>query len=171
MNKIKEMLQKVKNIKHFQLWIALLIGVCVCLVYFSFCSPKTDKQEESSTTEISSTMEYVDNLENKLCNVISKIDGVGSVSVAITLESSFTYEYATDTETKTTVSGGVETSITTETVILVSNQPVVVKENYPIVKGVVIVAQGAENFSVKMNILTAVETILEIDRNSITILN
>ena len=89
-------------------------------------------------------------MENKLKNVISKISGVGEANVIITLESGFTYEYATDTETKTITSGGTETTLTTQTVILVNGQPVVVKQIYPVVKGVVIVAKGAENFAVKM---------------------
>ena len=78
---------------------------------------------------------------------------------------------ATETDTKTTVSGGTETTITTETVILVSNEPVIIKENYPVIKGVVIVAKGAENFSIKMDILEAVETVLEVDSDNITILS
>ena len=46
----------------------------------------------------------------------------------------------------------------------------IVKKIYPKVKGVVIVADGAKDFSIKMNILTAVETVLEVDRNNITVL-
>ena len=67
-------------------------------------------------------------------------------------------------------SGETQTTVTTSTVILVSNEPVIIKENYPVIKGVVVVAKGAENVNVKLNILTAVETVLEVDRNNITIL-
>jgi len=171
MNKIKEIFAKIKGVKHFYVYLALLIGLLVCVVYFSsFGKSNSDKTIEDSTQESSSAMEYVDILENKLCSVISNIDGVGKVEVAIVLESGFSYEYATDTETKTTVSGDVKTTITTETVILISNEPLVIKENYPIVKGVVVVADGAQNFGIKMNIMTAVETILKVDSDKITIL-
>lgn len=173
MSKIKELFGKVKSIKHFEIVVAIIVGLVVCAVYFSFfgtSQTKTDNASDDSTTNFASAVEYVDYLENKLENVLSKISGVKNVSVIITLESGFTYDYAKDSETKTTTSGGTATTITTETVILVSNEPVVVKEIYPVVKGVVVVAEGAENFSIKMNILTAVETVLEVDQNSITIL-
>ncbi len=171
MNKIKDLFARFKKIKHFEILLAVIVGLVVCVVYFSFFTkPKTDKTNENLTDDCVSAMEYVDFLENKLSNVLSKISGVGDVNVIITLESGFSYEYASDTETKSTTSGGVETTITTQTIILVSNEPVVVKEIYPIVKGVVVVAEGAENFNIKMNILTAVETVLEVERNNITIL-
>ena len=163
MNKLKTFWGKIKSIKHFEIWLAVCVGLVVCVVYFSFFGggkSKSDNSQNESTQEYSSAVEYTNFLENKLGNVLSKISGVGSVNVIITLESGFSYEYATDTET----------TITTETVILVSNKPVVMKEIYPTIKGVVVVAKGAENFSVKMNILSAVETVLEIDRTSITIL-
>ncbi len=169
--KLKEFWERLKKVRHIQIILPVLIGLFVCVVYFSFVgSPSADSDSENSTQEATSTMEYVDMLENKLSNVLSKISGVGDCETIITLECGFEYDYATDTETKTTISGGNETTITTETVILVSNEPVVVKEIYPVIKGVVVVASGAENFAVKMNILSAVETVLEIDRNDITIL-
>ena len=171
MNKMKEIFLKFKKIKHFYIYLAVIVGLLLCVVYFSsFGKSKTDKSEENSAQENTSAVEYVDRLENKLCNVISDIDGVGKVEVAIALESGFSYEYATDSETKTTISGDVKTTITTETVILVSNEPLVIKEKYPVVKGVVVVAEGADNIGVKLAILTAVQTILNVDSNQISIL-
>ena len=102
---------------------------------------------------------------------MSKISGVGNVSAIITLETGFTYEYATDTETKTTTSGSNETTITTDTIIIVDGEPVVIKEIYPVIKGVVIVAEGSEDFKIKMDIMQAVVTILEVDESEITILS
>lgn len=171
MNKLKSMYERIKKIKHIQIYCAVLVGLLICVVYFaSVYKPKSDNTDKNSTEEYSSTMEYVDYLENKLGNVLSKISGVGNVDVIITLECGFTFEYATETETKTMTSGETQTTVTTSTVILVSNEPVIIKENYPVIKGVVVVAKGAENVNVKLNILTAVETVLEVDRNNITIL-
>lgn len=172
MNKVKAFFERFKKIKHIHIYIAVLIGILVCVVYFCNFRPKktSDKIDDSSTENYGTSVEYVDYLENKLSNVLSKVSGVGKVEVIITLENGFSYEYATDTETKTMVSGGTETTVTTETVILVSNEPVVTKEIYPSIKGVVVVAEGAKDVSVRLNILTAVETVLEVDRNNITIL-
>lgn len=163
---------KIKSIKHIEIIAAVVVGLFVCLIYFSFFgkSSKDDKISQNSTAGYSTITEYVDMLENKLCNVLSKISGVGNVNVIITVQSGFTYEYATDTETKTSVSGSTETTITTQTVILVSGEPLISREIYPTIKGVVVVAEGAENIAVKLNILTAVETVLDVDENNITIL-
>ena len=171
MKLLKNFWTKLKSIKHIEIILAVVIGLIVCAVYFAgVVKPKTDKTSDNPTKEYTSAEEYVDMLENKMNNVLSKIDGAGNVSVIITLECGFVYEYAKDSETKTTVSGNNQTSIKTETIILVSNQPVIEKEIFPTIKGVVVVAQGAKDFSVKMNILSAVETILEVDRQNITVL-
>lgn len=170
MSKFKDFWMRIKKVRHIQIILPVLIGIIACVAYFSFVGANDGDKSENSTQEASTAVEYVDNLENKLCNVLSKISGVGDCEVVITLQCGFEYEYATDSETKTTISGGNETTITTETVILVSNEPVVVKEIYPVVKGVVVVASGAKDFAVKMNIISAIETVLEIDPNNITIL-
>ena len=164
---------KIKSVKHIEIIIAVVVALLVCLIYFSFfggSKKNDDKISQNSTDEYSTITEYVDMLENKLCNVLSKISGVGNVNVIITVQSGFSYEYATDTETKTSVSGSTETTITTQTVILVSGEPLISREIYPTIKGVVVVAEGAENIAVKLNILTAVETVLDVDENNITIL-
>ena len=173
MKSLKEFWNKVKGIRHFEIYLALILGLIVCVLYFSFFVDKNtnDTKSEISTGEFSSTEEYVDLLENKLCNVLSKISGVGNVSAIITLETGFTYEYATDTETKTTTSGSNETTITTDTITIVDGEPVVIKEIYPVIKGVVIVAEGSEDFKIKMDIMQAVVTILEVDESEITILS
>lgn len=173
MSKVKSFFEKVKRIKHIQIYIAVLIGIVICLIYFcsfSGSKKKVDNTREDSTGNYGTSLEYAHYLENKLSNVLSKISGAGKVNVIITLECGFGYQYATDTETKTVVSGGAETTVTTETVILVSGEPVVEKELYPKIKGVVVVAEGAKDVKVKLNILTAVETVLEVDRNNITVL-
>ncbi len=172
MNKVKELWNRLKQIKHFEIYLAVLVGIVVCVIYFSFFGGgSTDNNNNNSTENPTTAQEYVDMLENKLVNVLSKISGAGKCEVIITLESGFSYEYATDSETQTTTSGGTETTIKTETIILVSGEPVIIKENYPEIKGVVVVAEGAKDFSVLMNIQSAIETALEVEASDITILS
>ena len=169
MNKLKSFFEKIKSIKRLPIYIAIVFAIILCLVFVSPKS-KTAKTTEKTTQSVSSEVEYVSNLENKLCNVLSNITGVEKVSVIITLKEGFSYKYATDTETKTVSSGGSETSVITQTIIMVSNQPVVEQEIYPVIKGVVVVAKGAEDISVKMKMLNAIETILQVDAKDISIL-
>ncbi len=175
MNKLKQIFDKCKQIKHFYVYVAVFIGLLICIFYFAvnFKSPstQTDQNDIPSTEDYTSAVEYVNDLENKLENVLAKISGVRSVSVLICLESGFSYEYATDKETKTTYTGGQEITVTSERVLTVGDKPVVEKKIYPEIKGVVIVAKGSEDFSVKMKILEATETILQIESENITILS
>lgn len=172
MNRLKEFWCRLKEIKHIYIYLAVFVALVLCAIYFAtFKTKESDKTGEVSTQEYSSAVEYASYLENKLSNVLSNLSGVESVNVAITLNGDISYEYATDTETKTMVSSGSETTVTTQTTILVSNEPVVVKTIYPNIKGVVVVAKGAENVGVKLNILTAIQTVLEIEPNNITILS
>ena len=172
MSRIKSLFNRIKNIKHLYVYIAIFVGALAMLFYFvTYKNDQSAKTNEISTTEKSSAVEYVEYLENKLSNVLSKISGIGETKVLITLASGFSYKYATDTETKTMTTNGNETTVTTETVILVSNEPVVEQQIYPVIKGVVVVAKGAENVNVKLNILSAIETVLDVDRNQITILS
>ena len=167
MGKLKDIWSKLKSIKHIEIYLALIVGLVVCVIYFSAFTNKSDTQEKVSTGNYTNGVEYVDYLENKLCNVLSNIEGVGDVSAIITIENDFSYEYANDKET----SQEGETSVTTETTILVNGEPVIVNKIYPTIKGVVIVASGCEDFAVKMDILNAVQTLLEISAEDITILN
>ena len=172
-NKIKEFFERVKNIKHLYVYVAVIIALIVCVFYFSNYKTKneTDNNISNSTEDLTSAEEYASYLENKLCNVLSNLSGVDNVSVAITLCEDVRYEYATDTETKNIVSGGNQTTVTTETVIMVSNEPVVLKTIYPQIKGVVVVANGVKDIGLKMNILSAIETVLQVEPNAIKILN
>ncbi len=170
MDKLKELFKKIKGVKHIEIYLAVIVGLIVIICYFLFVTKPEDKKEENSTGNYSTAQEYADYLENKLCNVLSNMTGVGDVSAIITLDGGFTYEYAVDSETNTTTSGSSETSVTVDTTILVDGEPLVVKVNYPSVKGVVIVAEGSEDFAVKMDILDAVQTLLSVDAGSVTIL-
>ena len=116
MDKFKDFIKKIKGVKHIEIYLAVIVGLIVIMCYFFFTSTPNDTKEENSTGNYSTAQEYADYLENKLCNVLSKISGVGNVSAIITLETGFTYEYATDTETdgpatshfrKTVKAGGV----------------------------------------------------------------
>ena len=171
MDKLKDFVKKIKSVRHIEIYLAVIIGLIVIMCYFLLVSKPENKKEENSTENYSNAQEYADYLENKLCNVLSNITGVGDVSAIITLDGGFAYEYAVDSETNTTNSGSSETSVTVDTTILVNGEPIVVKVIYPEIKGVVIVADGSENFAIKMNIMEAVQTLLNVETNSITILS
>lgn len=161
-------LKKLKGIKNIELIIAGVVCAVVLLFYFvPMFSPSADNALPSSFSE------YAGNLEKNLGTILSEIKGAGKVSVMITFESGVeqVYAYSTDTQTNKNTDGVKETSVTTEknTIVVSSGQPVVVKEIMPLIKGVLVVADGANNISVKMNILKAVQALLELPTSKIEI--
>lgn len=126
---------------------------------------------------------YEDILEAKLANVLSQVKGAGSVAISITLENTGSQEHAKNVikENKTIqekdTGGGVRT--TTESKeseqILMSREngadhPVMVKETKPSIKGILVIAEGAGDSTVKANLTKAVEAGMGVAPYKITVL-
>jgi len=163
--------QKLKSIKHIEIIIAVILGAIVLLIYFSTFSTKST---DGTAYESTSSSEYAAMLETKLAKVISQISGAGNVSVMVTLSSGPEYVYATDVEeeTNTNTSGNSTTVsiVTTSQPIVVSNDMIVIKEIMPSVGGVIVVSSGAGNTSVKLEILKAIQALLDVPQTNIEVL-
>lgn len=169
--KFSDLIEKIKSSRKLQFaLVAILALVCVFSV-ISFVPTKSDSKSENSTSQVETAASYARDLENKLENVLSKISGAGHVSVVVTLEGDFTFEYVTNSESRTSTQGDSETTVTTETVVMVNGEPVVERKIYPQIKGVMIVADGAKDFSIKMKITDAVATTLAVETSKITVLS
>lgn len=172
MNNIKLLWDRIKKIKHIEIYFTIVVALIIIAIYFSSVglsksrSTDGDNLQQSSPVEFSSSAEYVQYLENKLDTVLSSVKGAGNVHVIITLASGFEYTYATEEETVQSSQG----SVTTSKFVLVDGKPVVTEEHYPKIKGIVVVAKGAEDVSVKMNLLAVIQTVIEVDSANITIL-
>lgn len=165
--------QKLKGIKHFELIVAVVLVAIIILIYVSSLSPNSITQQ-TSTQAITSISEYSSFLENKLANVLANIEGAGNVSTMITFESGTEYIYATNDETKTNTnsSSNSTTSTTTSTSspYVKNNQGLLVKEILPKISGVIVVASGARDTKVKLEIIKAVQAVLEVPIANIEVL-
>ncbi len=172
-DRAKKLFEKLKKIKHIEIYIAVGFALVLAMVYFIFLSPNKTEEDTGSTqidaTEqtFSSSEEYTSYLENKLKNVITSLKGVGDAKVMVTLEKGFEYVFATEEEIKTSSNG---TTITTVTIVMVDGQPVIKEEIYPIVEGIVVVADGAGDVGVRMNILSIIQTVIGVDNAKINIM-
>ncbi|MEW6621669.1 MAG: hypothetical protein AB1420_00810 [Bacillota bacterium] len=125
-------------------------------------------------------------LEQRLERILGKIDGVGKVSVSVSLKGSTEYEYAVNVSTvkksidENDQAGGsrltLDTSETGQLVLLrnagsVGEKPVVIKEIRPDIMGVLIVAEGAKNPLVKVELTRAVQTLLGLSANQVKVLS
>ena len=160
--------QKLKGVKHIELVIALVLGAVILLIYMSSLSGGTSQQ--TSTQSITSISEYSNFLENKLSNVLSQIEGAGNVSAMITFESGTEYIYATNEEIKTNTNSNSNSTTTTSTSTSTPNEDLLVKEVLPKISGVIVVASGAKDTRVKLEIVKAVQAVLEVPISKIEVL-
>ena len=145
--------------------------------------PNSEVPAEIAKSPLAIHSSYEEILEGKLGAVLTKVKGAGAVAVHITLENSSTQEHAKNVVKESKViqekdaSGGIRT--TTETKeseqILVgkengTDRPVIVREMKPIIKGVLVIAEGAYDSTVKANLTKAIEAGLGIPSYRITVL-
>ena len=161
MSEKKSIFQRLKGIKNIEIAIALILSAVVLMVFFGSFGSNSTKEANSSY----SFAEYVDNLENKIKSVISKIDGAGDCEVAISFVGGIEQEYVFSKESETNGSSVSEKTVLT----LVSGKPVVLREKMPEVQGVVIVADGADMPSVRLEITKAVQALLKVPNGNIEV--
>lgn len=123
-------------------------------------------------------------LESKLASTLEKMDGVGQVTVAVTLLSGPRSEYGTNsthsntTQEETPQGGGKRTQNQTsnnETMVLAGastgggSQPIRLVELSPQISGVLVVAEGARNPYVMERIQKSVQTLLGITAGKVRV--
>lgn len=163
--------------------LGIILLVCGGIFDNQAIKPKTQVPIETIKTELPNNPSYESLVEGKLASILTKVKGAGNVSVNVTLENSSTQEHAKNVVKESKViqekdtSGGLRT--TTESKeseqILVSKEngvdrPVVVREIKPMIKGVLVIAAGAYDSTVKANLTKAVEAGLGIPSYKITVL-
>ena len=144
-------------------FIAIIVGfiLLVSIIAINLFGGKSKSENTDDTV-----FRYVYSMEQKLESLLNKIDGAGKVSVAISVESGMETVLATETVVK-------ETSAGRETVsapILVNGKTVVLKEMYPEISGVLIVAEGAGNITVYRRLQQATVSLLNVKASQIEIL-
>ena len=139
--------EKLKNIKHIEIYITIIFAIVLILIFFSSTGSKkttTSYSKSYTSSEKQTTISsYITDMETKLEQILSQVEGASNVNVMVTL----------DMSSATVKDNIVETS------------------SFPKIKGVVIVAKGVENTAVKMNILKAVQAVIDISSGRIEILS
>lgn len=168
-NKIKTALKFITAKDGSKIKIIVAVGLIGILLISMSEIFNTDKKESVSTCEETDYSQYSAELEDKLTEIISSIDGVGECKVMITLENSKENIYATDNENK---SDNDSSSTKDEYVIYDSEngeRPVLIKENFPKVLGVTVVCSGGDNVKVKETIINTVTSVFNISTNRVSV--
>lgn len=145
--------------------------------------PRLDTPTENNRNAPMQVRSYEEALEAKLANLLSQVKGAGAVAVNITLENGLVQEFAKNVvkESRTIQEkdngGGVRTTqeIKESEQVLLSREngvdrPVMVREMKPVIKGVLVIAEGAADSAVKANLTRAVEAGLGVPPYKITVL-
>lgn len=171
MNKIKELLQRIKSVKHIEIIVGVIIIAVLLIIYFNVNDEATKNSTESQTSTTQKGLTY--GLEEKLSSILSEIEGAGEVKVMITYAATseqVTASTSNSHTTTTTGNNGTTTTTTSTSSPLISNSDVIViQEKMPEVKGVIIVADGAGDIKVKLRLMQATSTVLGVNANSIQI--
>ena len=174
--KFGKFFEKLKAIKHIEIIIAVIFVAIVLLIYLSsgsvgiFGSQKKSEVVEEDTLTIT---EYARDLEEKIVAVLSSIKGAGKVSVMLNFEHSSELKIAYTTETVTKKENAIETTTVTQSPVLVTNDnqtsPIVLQETIPKPKNIIVIASGANDVDVRLELTRAVESLLNLPSSAIQI--
>lgn len=134
-------LEKLKNIKHIEIYVAIIFIVIILLIFLS--TNKTKEQTSEQTTNDLSVTAYIENMEQSLEESLSNIAGVSNVKVMITLNLS-------------------ELEVVDDKINLTK---------FPEIKGVLVTAKGVSNTSNRLKVLHAIEAVIDIKNGNIEILS
>ena len=171
------MLEKIKKIKNLPreklIKISIIVGIIAIAGIFlsdSFSSNKNTQTE--STAQFIDRDEYESEIEKRLEQILSEIEGIGNCKVMVTLESSAQNVYTADRESSANdAKDSSSYSDSSKHVILDDNgqQALLEKEIEPFVRGVIVVCGGADNINVKQSVIDCVSAGLGISSANISV--
>lgn len=181
--KLKEYVKELEDKKFINhLLIILIITVVLLFLTKNLSKPQSNIESsvlnEDKIEYNNEVNDYSDLLERKLSSILSKIENAGKVNVMITLEDSKEKIPAMNSNKKSETTREVDSEGGTrdsnredesKEFINISNDIVILKEKNPNIKGVIVVAEGADDPLVLENMYTAVRTVLGISANRVQV--
>lgn len=184
-SKIKKYFNEMDSKKFkYNLFIIFTIGIILLIVANIFTEDKKPRDTNLETEKILDDtknfhLDYVSILEEKLEEILNELKGVSNVKVMITLEDTIEKIPAINTtknnETTNEVDsqGGTRETLREDTTIQIvtgnEGSLRVLKEVEPTVKGVIVIAEGAESLEVKEILYDAVKTVLGVSGNRVEV--
>ncbi len=162
-------------------YLAILLVIIVILTIYFASAGTGGKVKENAPAATGVSIQNSSSIESQLKYTLSQIEGAGRVEVMITYETSgeIVPAISVDKQTSTTTSSsenGMSTTSTENTqseVVTIGgsggNSALVLKEKSPEIRGVIVVAEGADNIAVKLNLLRAVQTLLSVSPDQVDV--
>lgn len=166
-DKIKSKFSGIKNIK-----LLVILGFAgMFMILFSEFSGKAEDKEKKTSDSDMSVSDYAADMEKQLENILRKIEGVGKVSVMLTVDGTEEYIYVREEKESILQDNDSKSSETENKYILVQNdgnkEALVKKVINPEISGVVVVCEGGKTSSVREKVYNAVSVSLGIPSNRI----
>ena len=162
----------------------LIYGVIVFTVlgvHFAGLLSQKDAETAEKTVTVSSNLDREIDVENRLKSVLSCIRGAGRVEVMITYASSGEIVTAMSTSRNSNTATSQDGSraseelqeILTEEPATVEDgsgvSPIVLMEKQPVIRGVIVVAEGAADIAVRLDLERAVHAVLDVPVNNVEV--
>ena len=179
-NMIKKLYENKKLKGKEGMIILILVGVL-----FAVITIPTEKKEDGSekemvqeVSELSNYDDYEAQLEKRLEEILSCVDGVGRVKVMITLQASSKEIIEKDISTQQEHNTNADNDITShstkeENAVYTENgntsMPYVVQEIYPEIEGILVVAEGGDNSYINLAITDAIQALFDVEIHKIKI--
>ena len=187
---IKNFLKELISKKYVANIVVLLAVAIIALIFTSdFFAKDSDVKNSIKKTggdtlvreeDMFRTEEAV--IEERLKQILGKIKGAGEVEVMITFDmgseiipASNTVKNEDNSEEKDAAGGvrTVQSQNLTENIVISNdhngNKPMVLKEIKPRIRGVIVVAEGADDPEVKMRLYDAVKTVLQVSGDRVQV--
>lgn len=139
--------------------LVLALGVFLMLL------PQKSETAPEESAVVSEAAE--DMLEQRLAELLQTVEGAGKVSVLLTKESGSSTAYQQDVERLQTEE---RTELRQQTVLQSGDRPIEIGTTYPVYRGAVVVCQGADRASVKLDIIRAVSSLTGLGSDKIIVI-
>ena len=173
------LVQRMKADKRFEIGVYVVLVALILLLYAlsTLDSPTTAPAAAADQASAPASYETELQLEQRLAATLANIRGAGEVEVMITYETGTEIVPAMSVDTQNSMSTGQASSTTSQTEssspATVSdsgkNQPIVLTEIRPTIRGVIVIAQGAADIGVALDLQRAVQTVLGVPAGSIEV--
>ena len=167
---LKEIADRLRNDrKLLVIVVVMIVGIILTVISPSGSESEEKEQISLQTDKIFNESEYTGQLENRLEEMISLINGAGETKVIVTLECDYETVYAKD--------GSIEkdndsTDEDSEYIIIDSRDVqggLVLKTVTPKIRGVAVVCAGGDSMYVKTAVTDLLSAVLDIGTNHISV--
>ena len=164
-----ELSKKLRRLAAEYRWPALILLLGLVLLLWP-----SGKQTQTPAPAAPPADDYCARTEQRLEQILSRIDGAGRVRVMLTLRSGQAVQYQTDLESVSRNEGESGSLSTVQKTVILSregayNEAAVVKTEYPRFQGALIVSQGGDDAAVRFQLSSAVSALLGLGADQITV--